>query len=193
MSRRLPIVALNTVVFPGGILPLRFFEPRYLDMVKRAIADDEGFGICAIRRGQETGTPAEPFDLGTEVVVTDWSMPEPGILHVRTQARERFIVRTLATAPGGLLVGSVDDLHAECPAPIPETLALAPEILRHIIADVGPERFPAPHALDDAAWVGFRLAEVLPLKLTARQDLLEMNDSVARLKILCEFLRKEIH
>lgn len=190
---RLPLVPLNTVLFPGGRLPLRIFEQRYLDMVKQAIADSTPFGICAIREGQETGTPAVPHDVGTLVRITDWDMPQTGILHIETQAAERFVVRSTETLPGGLVIGIVDSVSAEPSCAVPDELELAVEILRGIIDEMGHARFPAPFAFDDATWVGFRLSEILPLKLTVRQDLLEMNDSVARLRILTEFLKRQIN
>lgn len=188
---RLPLFPLNTVVFPGGRLPLRIFEPRYIDMVKRAIADNSAFGICAIREGHETGTPATPYLVGTKVRITDWDMPQTGILHIETQAEQRFVIRRTHAEPSGLLVGEVDDVSAETAVAIPRDLELAVEILRHIIDETGHERFPAPFAYDDAAWVGYRLSEILPLKLSVKQDLLEMNDSVTRLRILTEFLKRQ--
>ena len=190
---RLPLFPLNAVVFPGGRLPLRIFEQRYLDMVKQAIADDSPFGICAIREGAETGTPAVPYTVGTRVYVTDWDMPQAGILHIDTQAEERFVIRSTRTEPGGLLTGSVEAVSAEPASAIPDELELAVEILRHIIGEYGTAHFPAPHEFDNAAWVGFRLSEVLPLKLSVKQNLLEMNDSAMRLRILTEFLKKQIN
>ena len=190
---RLPLFPLNTVVFPGGRLPLRIFEQRYLDMVKQAIADDMPFGICAIREGAETGAPAVPYTVGTRVHVTDWDMPQAGILHIDTQAEERFVVRSTRTEPGGLLTGSVEAVSAEPASAIPAELELAVEILRHIIGEYGTAHFPAPHEFDNAAWVGFRLSEVLPLKLSVKQNLLEMNDSAMRLRILTEFLKKQVN
>lgn len=190
---RLPLVPLNTVLFPGGRLPLRIFEQRYLDMVKQAIADSTPFGICAIREGQETGTPAVPHEVGTLVRITDWDMPQTGILHIETQAEERFVVRSTETLPGGLVVGIVDSMSAEPVCAVPDEFELAVEILRGIIDELGHGRFPPPFAFDDASWVGFRLSEVLPLKLPVRQDLLEMNDSVTRLRILTEFLKRQIN
>ena len=189
----LPLFPLNTVVFPGGRLPLRIFEQRYLDMVKQAIADNTPFGICAIREGAETGTPAVPHAVGTRVIVTDWDMPQTGILHIETQAEKRFVIRHTQVEPGGLLVGTVDDISAEPAIAIPHELELAVEILRHIIDEHGHAHFPAPFAYDDAVWVGYRLSEVLPLKLSIKQNLLEMNDSVTRLRILAEFLKKQIN
>jgi Lon protease-like protein len=189
----LPLFPLNTVVFPGGRLPLRIFEQRYLDMVKQAIADNTPFGICAIREGTETGTPAVPHAIGTRVLVTDWDMPETGILHIDTLAAERFVIRSTRTEPGGLLIGTVESVSSEAAAAVPDELELAVEILRHIIDEYGDAHFPAPHEFDNAVWVGYRLSEVLPLKLGIKQSLLEMNDSVMRLRILTEFLKKQIN
>lgn len=190
---RLPLFPLQTVLFPGGRLSLKIFEQRYLDMVKQAIADSTPFGICAIREGQETGAPALPYEVGTLVRITDWDMPQAGILHIETQAAERFVIRRIDTEPNGLLVGAVDDISAEPAIAVPDELELAVEILRHIISDIGASQFPAPFVFDDATWVGYRLSEVLPLKLSIKQNLLEMNDGVTRLRILTEFLKKQIN
>jgi Lon protease-like protein len=189
----LPLFPLNTVVFPGGRLPLRIFEQRYLDMVKQAIADNTPFGICAIREGTESGAPAVPHAVGTRVIVTDWDMPQTGILHIDTLAQERFVIRSTRTEPGGLLIGTVEAVSSEAAVAVPDDLELAVEILRHIIDEYGDVRFPAPHAFDNAVWVGYRLSEVLPLKPGIKQSLLEMNDSVTRLRILTEFLKKQIN
>ena len=193
MSDTLPLFPLNTVVFPGGQLPLRIFEQRYLDMVKQAIADNTPFGICAIREGSETGTPAVPYAVGTRVHITDWDMPQTGILHIETQAVERFVIRSTRTEPSGLLIGSVDAVSVEPAIAVPDELELAVEILRHIIDEYGDAHFPAPHEFGNAVWVGYRLSEVLPLKLSIKQSLLEMNDSVMRLRILTEFLKKQVN
>lgn len=190
---RLPLFPLQTVVFPGGRLSLRIFEQRYLDMIKQAIAGSAPFGICAIREGQETGSPAVPYEVGTLVRITDWDMPQTGILHIDTLAEERFVIRHTHTEPSGLLVGTVDDVSAEPAVAVPDELELAVEILRHIVEELGAGHFHAPFAFDNAAWVGYRLSEVLPLKLSVRQNLLEMNDSVTRLRILSEFLKKQIN
>jgi len=189
----LPLFPLNTVVFPGGRLPLRIFEQRYLDMVKQAIADNTPFGICAIREGAETGIPAVPHEVGTRVIVTDWDMPQTGILHIDTLAQERFVIRSTRTEPGGLLIGTVEAVSSEAAVAVPDDLELAVEILRQIINEYGDTHFPAPHEFGNAVWVGYRLSEVLPLKHSIKQNLLEMNDSVTRLRILTEFLKKQIN
>jgi hypothetical protein len=189
----LPLFPLNTLVFPGGRLPLRIFEQRYLDMIKQAIADSSPFGICAIREGAEVGAPAVPYNVGTRVIITDWDMPQTGILHIDTQAQQRFVIRSIHTEPNGLLIGSVEPVSVEVIAPIPDELQLAAEILRHIVKEYGDAHFPAPQHFEDAVWVGYRLSEVLPLKLSIKQNLLEMNDSVERLRILNDILKKQIN
>ena len=189
----LPLFPLDTLVFPGGRLPLRVFEQRYLDMVKQAIADNTPFGVCAIREGSEVGAPAVPYTVGTRVIITDWDMPQTGILHIDTQAQGRFVIRSTQTQANGLLVGTVEPVSVEAIAPIPEDLLLAAEILRQIVHEYGDSHFPTPHHFDDAVWVGYRLSEVLPLKLSTKQNLLEMNDSVTRLRILSEILKKQIN
>jgi uncharacterized protein len=193
MPLTLPLFPLNTVIFPGGQLPLRIFEQRYFDMVKQAIADNTDFGICAIREGSEIGTPAVPYTVGTRVRVTDWDMPQTGILHIDTRAEERFVIRNTRSEPSGLLIGTVEAVSSEPAAAVPDELELAVEILRQIINEYGDARFPAPHDFGNAAWVGYRLSEVLPLTLNIKQNLLEMNDSVMRLRILTEFLKKQIN
>ncbi len=174
-------------------MPLRIFEQRYLDMVKQAIADNTPFGICAIREGAETGTPAVPHEVGTRVIITDWDMPQTGILHIDTLAQERFVIRSTRTEPGGLLVGTVESVSSEAAVAVPDDLELAVEILRHIVGEYGDAHFPAPHEFNNAVWVGYRLSEVLPLRPGIKQSLLEMNDSVMRVRILTEFLKKQIN
>ncbi|MCA1925666.1 MAG: LON peptidase substrate-binding domain-containing protein [Thiobacillus sp.] len=189
----LPLFPLNTVVFPGGRLPLRVFEQRYLDLIKRCIAENASFGICAIREGQEVGTPAVPCAVGTRVRIVEWDMPQTGIFHVDTEGLDRFVIRSTRVEPSGLLTSQVEPVSAEAPAAIPEEYELATEVLQHIIGEYGASRFPEPHAFEDAVWVGYRLSEVLPLKLSTRQNLLEMNDSLARLRILVQILRQHMN
>lgn len=126
-----------------------------------------------------------------KATIKEWI--ETGIFHIETEAERRFVIRQSVVEPDGLLVASVEDVSAEPPAAVPDELGLAVEILRHIVDEYGDARFPAPHAYDDAVWVGYRLSEVLPLKLSVKQNLLEMNDSVTRLRILNEFLKRQIN
>lgn len=191
MTYSLALFPLQTVIFPGGLLPLRVFEPRYMDMVTQAIADRAAFGICAIREGRDVDTTAKHYNVGTCVKVIDWEMPQPGILHIQTQALERFVVRSSHSEPSGLRIGEVDEVSPEPSIALPEELTLAAEVLYQIVSQLGTDKFAPPHDYNNATWVSYRLSEVLPLKLSVRQNLLEMNDSVARLTILTEFLKKQ--
>ena len=158
MSETLPLFPLNAVLFPGGRLPLRIFEQRYLDLVKRAIADNATFGVCAIREGSEVGTSAVPHAVDTRVRIVEWDMPQTGILLIDTEGLDRFVIRSTRTEVSGLLVGQVDPVGVEAPAAIPDEFELAAEVLEHIVGEYGETRFPPPHALDDAVWVGYRLS-----------------------------------
>jgi len=191
MTYSLALFPLQTVVFPGGLLPLRVFEPRYMDMVTQAIAERAAFGICAIREGRDVDVTAKHYTLGTRVHVMDWDMPQPGILHIQTQALERFVVRSSHSEPNGLRIGEVDDVSPEPAMEVPAELTLGAEVLYQIINELGADKFAQPHDYNNATWISYRLSEVLPLKLSVRQNLLEMNDSIARLTILTDFLKKQ--
>ncbi len=186
--RTLPLFPLSVVLFPGGRLPLKIFEQRYLKLVKNCLADNSTFGLCAIREGTEVGEPAVPFEVGTEVRITEWDMPQPGIFHIVVEGLQRYSASNWAPRDG-VLMASIQSMSVEQPCAIPEELRLCPEVLKHILTD-SPVPVPETH-FEDAVWVGYRLSEKLPFKLRVKQDLLEMNDSLTRLRILDQFLRKQ--
>jgi len=181
----LPLFPLRTVLVPGAALGLRVFEPRYLDLVRECGRRGTGFGICLILEGDEVGTPATPAGIGTEALIEDFDMGADGLLTLRVRGGRRFHVRRTRVRDSGLVVADVD----WC-APDP-TIDLQPEhavlglvlrkILEHI--DGAGQAFPEPH-FDDAAWVGWRLAELLPLEQPKRQLLLQQDDPDARLETL---------
>ncbi len=187
----LPLFPLNTVLFPGGKLPLRVFETRYMDMTKGCLEADRPFGVCLIREGEEVGAPALPHGVGTTARITDWDMKELGVLNLGVVGEQRFQVLDTRVETSGLVVARARLLPVEPPLPLPREHAACAAVLRHIVAQVGEGRFQPPLAFDDAVWVGYRLAEVLPLKRAAKQSMLEMNDSLVRLEILHRFLAQQ--
>lgn len=187
-ARSLPLFPLAAVLFPGGRMPLRIFEQRYLELAKTALRDDSTFGVCAIREGSEVGAPAVPFEVGTEARIVEWDMREPGILHVVVEGLGRYVARSWTAREDGLLIAETEPVSAEAATAIPKDLRLCAEVLRHLLTEHHIEP-PKPH-YDDAVWVGYRLSELLPFKLKVKQDLLEMNDSVMRLRIIDQFLRQ---
>jgi hypothetical protein len=185
----LPLFPLNTVLFPGGRLPLRIFETRYMDMVSRAMREGSGFGVCLIAAGGEVGEAAVPRLVGTEARIETWDMPQPGLLHIGVRGGRRFAVVDHEVEAGGLLIGRVRWLEEPPATPVPAAQAELAALLRRIAAD-HPEALPPPHRFDDAAWLGARFAEVLPIPLDARQALLELTDWTSRLEIIQRFLRQ---
>lgn len=190
MPERLPLFPLGVVLFPGGRLPLRIFETRYMDMVKRCLKDETPFGICLIADGQETGKPARPHATGTLAHIASWDMETLGILEIVVSGGERFRVLAHAADANGLVTGEVRALPVAPVTPIPARFARLVPLLRAIIAELGnaANAPAAPHRFFDAGWVGMRYAEMLPIGRAARQSLLEIDDPLDRLEIIFRFL-----
>lgn len=179
----LPLFPLNTVLFPGGPLPLRIFEPRYLDMVSRCLKTNTGFGVVAIRSGSETG-PASTFGVGTTADIVNWYQDDDGLLAILTVGRRRFRIRSVARRPDGLYTAAVTLLRAEPPVPLPEAYQRLATFLERAMGEE-PSRYRGTDArFDDAGWVGGRLAELLPIELPLKQALLELDDPIDRLERL---------
>jgi Lon protease-like protein len=185
-----PLFPLATVLYPDMLLPLRIFEPRYMDMAKACLKHDTPFGVCLIREGAEVGAPAAPEAVGCLARIVDWDMAQLGILKVRAQGLERFrLVESQATT-NGLLIGDIERIGAEEKGDVPELDECA-TFLRKVIEGIGPRRFIEPFRYEDASWVGFRLSEILPLKNPVKQKLLELTDAGARLEVLHRFLKQQ--
>lgn len=182
-----PIFPLGTVLFPEMRLPLKIFEPRYMEMAKACLKQDAAFGVCLIREGEEVGTPAVPEPVGCLARIGEWDMETLGILKVKAEGLERFHLRSTQSTPSGLILGDIERIAPEAAVEMPE-LAPSADFVRKVIAAVGPSRFAPPYRYDDASWVGFRLAEILPLPNAVKQKLLELTDAAARLAILHRFL-----
>jgi Lon protease-like protein len=185
---KLPIFPLNTVLFPGGILMLKIFEPRYMDMSKVCLRDNKPFGVCLIKEGSEVGTPAVPEEIGCTASIAEWDMQQLGVLHFKTEGRQRFRILSREVAKDGLISAEVIMLDAEPEVPVSADLHQCATVLKLIMEKIGEEHFPSPLKLADATWVGYRLAEVLPLKLAAKQKMLEINNSIVRLQVLHKYL-----
>jgi Lon protease-like protein len=179
---------LNTVLFPGGRLPLRIFEQRYMDMAKACLRDGARFGVCLIREGREVGAPAVPVDTGTLARISAWDMPQLGLLHVTALGEQRFRVLGRRVQADGLAMGSIELLPQDEDASIPEDCTPCVRLLERVIEQQA-GLFEPPHRLDSASWVGARLTEILPLPLPAKQELLELTDARERIERLNALLR----
>jgi len=183
------IFPLRTLLYPDGLLPLKVFEQRYLDMTKVCIRDDRPFGVCLIRDGTEVGVPAIPYPVGCTARIAEWDMPHLGLFHLKCQGESGFRIEEQWTAKSGLICAHVSLLPEPAPMNLPPEYESLAELLAKIVDKFGAERFPSPRRLNDAGWVAFRLAEVLPLELELKQQLLESSDPLARLDRLKEFLQ----
>jgi Lon protease-like protein len=186
--RELPLFPLNTVLFPGGRLRLKVFEARYLDMAAACLRQDLPFGVCLIKQGSEVGAAALPETVGCHARILSADMDAPGVMWLEALGEGRFVVESTRIEANQLLLGQVHDKDDEAAVAVPAHCRAASVLLAALAAKV-PEA-GLGEMRDDASWVGFRLAEVLPLKSSARQAMLEMNDAVKRLEILLEFMRR---
>ena len=184
----LPIFPLNAVLFPGGILPLKIFERRYLEMTTICLRDNRPFGVCLIKQGKEVGVPAIPEAIGCTAAITEWDMQQLGVLHLKTKGVGRFRILNRQVAKNGLISAEVEMFAADKQIVLSPELRDCATVLKLVMEKIGVEHFPSPLRLDEAAWVGYRLAEVLPMKLAAKQEILEIDDPVTRLQIIRKFL-----
>ena len=185
----IPIFPLNAVLYPDGVLPLKVFEQRYIEMTKVCLREGRPFGVCLIKEGHEVGTAAVPEPIGCLAAIEQWDMPQLGVFHLVARGGGRFRILDMRVAPNHLISATVELIPVDAGT---ETVdPLCREVLQAIIEKVGSERFPSPLRLDDAAWLGFRLAEVLPLEARVKQELLELTDAGQRLERVRALLVKQ--
>ena len=188
----LPIFPVHQVLLPEAALSLRVFERRHLDMLRDSGRHGGGFGVCLILSGGEAGVPATPAAWGVEARVEDFDTRPDGLLQLRVRGARRFRARRTRVRDNGLVMGEVvfHEDRVEMPGASlrlrPEHALLA-ELLRRILVQVGGEHAdPAPALFEEAPWVGWRLAELLPLTSAQRQTLLQLDDPHARLQRLLD-------
>ncbi len=194
-----PLFPLKTVLFPDGILPLKVFETRYIDMVRECMKRDAPFGVVLIKAGQEVGMAAEPEAVGCLARIAEWDMPELGVMMLRTQGGERFRVVDTRVLPDQRLEARIELIAADAVLPVSDIHLACAKTLKLVIEDIdakGREEngesfvspFSRPLRLDSASWVSNRWCEILPIPLKARQKLLELDDAQSRLSIVHQYL-----
>jgi Lon protease-like protein len=182
----LPLFLLHAVLVPGQRLPLKVFEPRYLDMASRCLKNSEPFGICLIKSGKEVGAAGEPYTVGTLAHIEQWEMPQSGILHLQVRGGERFsVVRT--EKHGELVVAEVELWPPEPELEVPSRYAMLVDFLQQVLEG---RDTPGEPQYTNAAWVSWRLAELLPVINEIRQRWLEQRDPVMRLGDILDTLGK---
>ncbi len=186
-----PIFPLNTVLFPGGLLPLRVFEPRYVRMVRDCTTLDIGFAVMLIRDGQEAGEPANFHDLGTLARIVDFSQLPDGLLGVTAHGERRIRVRAQTVAGDGLISGQIELIADDPSIPLAEDYRGAADLLQALMEQL-PEPFRYPEAdMNDATWVSGRLAELLPISLALKHRLLTLDDPGQRMDVVYALLQEQ--
>lgn len=189
---QLPIFPLGTVLFPGGQLPLRVFEARYVDMTRDCMKRGTPFGVCLIREGSEVGTPALPHPIGCLAAIHDWDMQQLGVLQIKTVGTHRFRIESTEVAANGLIRALAHRIDDDDPvrAVRPEFEACA-RLLKALLPKLPAEMMPQPHHFERAGWLANRLAEVLPIPPLAKQKLMELEDPDLRLATIHRFLEQQ--
>ncbi len=180
----IPLFPLHTVLFPGGPLALRVFEPRYLDMIGKVVKDSSRFGVCLIAEGEEIGEAAFTYDIGTLVHVRYWHKRADGMLGVTVIGDQRFRIIERRVQPDQLITARAELIPNEPSAPLAPEFRTLSVLLQEIMEQLGHPYVKLPKHYDDASWVGARLAELLPISLPQKQLLLQLDDPVERLERL---------
>ena len=184
---RVPLFPLGTVLYPGGPLPLRIFEPRYLDMISKCLKNSTPFGVLLIKTGTEAG-PATTYDIGTLARITDWYQGSDGLLGITAVGDERFRLLSSSRQPDGLNIGDIEIIPTETTHTLPDEYRPMANILSGVLDDLGRLYDSLDKRYDDAGWVGYRFAEILPIAPEQKQSCLEADDPVRRLEMMREVL-----
>lgn len=196
LPQPLALFPLNVVLFPGALLALRVFEPRYLDLVSDCVKRGTPFGVVCLKRGNETTRSAGQIEfetVGALARIDDVDAEQAGFLRVRCSGLSRFRLQGPAwQRDDGLWQSAAERIaddppHQPGPAMLQTVSALAEAIRKLQQLDKVP--FAEPYRLDDAGWVANRWCELLPVPLAAKQKLMELVDPVIRLSIVDGYLR----
>lgn len=196
----LPLFPLGTVLFPDGLLPLRIFEVRYLDMVQRCFKSGTPFGVVALTRGAEVrqaGTSPEAFHpMGTLARIMQVETPQPGLLVIQCIGAKRFNLRSSRQLGHGLWVGDAELIDADLPVPVPDDLKHTAAALQQLLENLREQQHPAtdgmpvqaPYRLEDCGWVANRWCELLPLPVSMKQSLMALDNPLVRLELIGDLL-----
>ena len=180
---------LNTVLFPGGPLPLRIFEPRYMDMVRRCMRERSAFGVVLILGGSEVGAVTSTAEIGTTARIADFYPLPDGLLGIACLGERKFRVLERRRQADGLNIAEVQWLPPEPAVPLPPQYSHLGELMRKVLPELGDLYERVEKHAHDSSWVGCRLAEILPVSLSEKQQCLELQDPLVRLARLSPLIR----
>lgn len=193
---RVPLFPLGTVLFPDGVLPLRIFESRYMDMVRECMKTNAEFGVCRIVHGTEVGPAADHDDVGCLARIDHWDMPQLGLLHIRAVGTQRFTVQARRVESNALIRADITLIDGDQPTPIPPELGALRDLLRKLVEELDQHNGPTPisvlrpYRFDCSGWVANRLAEFLPIEPAIKQQLMVIEEPLARLYLVKRILEE---
>jgi Lon protease-like protein len=205
----LPLFPLATVLYPGGLLPLRIFEVRYLDMIGKCHKTGAPFGVVSLTQGSEVrkaeaGQPSgdgfalEEFNaVGTLATITEFSVPQPGLMTIRCEGAQRFRISSREKLKHGLWIADVTRLHEDMSVKVPEDLQASANALGKLIKTLQQREVPQdqlplvpPYRLEDCGWVANRWCELLPIPLELKQRLMQLENPLVRLELVSDILER---
>jgi len=181
---KIPLFPLNAVLFPGGALPLRIFEPRYLDMISDCMKSECGIGVVLIEEGHEAGTAAKAHEIGTMSYISYWHKRNDGMLGITLMGEQRFRILSTEIKSNQLTVAEVELLPGFELSEAEHNTEKFIKLLKQIIAQLEPPYTTMTKYYDDMDWVSARLIELLPLQLMDKQKMLLMSDVNERINYL---------
>lgn len=205
----LPLFPLGTVLFPGGFLPLRIFEVRYLDMIGKCHKNGAPFGVVSLTQGSEVRRPDdsspsgdgfanESFNaVGTLATIKEFSIPQPGLMMIRCEGLQRFKISRREKLKHGLWIADVTRLDDDQVVPVPDDLQPSANALGRLIQTLHQrtaqaEQMPLapPYKLDECGWVSNRWCELLPIPVELKQRLMELDNPLVRLELVSDILER---
>jgi len=190
MSLRVPLFPLNTVMFPNGVLPLRIFEPRYLDMVCDCLRNNTEIGVVLIQDGNEVGDAAHTYRIGTLSSISYWNRRSDGLLGITLRGSQRFRIIDTEIKSNQLIMASVDLLPEIHSVEVTQKYQGMASLLRKIITQLEPPYTTMPAHYDDLEWISARLVELLPMPLDYKQEMLEIDDIFSRIEQLYSLIQQ---
>ena len=193
----IPLFPLNVVVCPQGLMPLRIFEARYLDMVKNCLRNQSAFAIVTVLpQAQASANNHFPFtDVGTSVLITEADVSTVGLMMIRCVGQHRVKVESFTQQSDGLVIGKVSDIANDVELPIPEDVQITSSSLQRLLKalpeqGISPNDMPViqPYKFNDASWVANRWVELLDLPLLQKQRLMQMDSPILRLEMINDIL-----
>lgn len=210
---QLPLFPLRTVLFPDGVLPLRIFEVRYLDLIARCQREGVPFGVVCLTQGGEVRQPRRPVaqagaggddfapqafaPVGTMAHIVELDSPQPGLMMIRCSGGRRFRLTRHEQLKHGLWVGDARYIPDDLPLSVPPDLAHVPQALRRLVQSmqVSQSKMDAlpiqpPYRWDDCGWVANRWCEILPVSPQLKQQFLALESPLVRLELVADLLER---